>query len=285
MGCRNKCLQSRRHWMFSPTHLATEISPTERKQVLPSLSAREGDITVFRVTSVPLPTQLPFFKSRWREKMFPFHLLNRAWWAHEQETSTFKGWTRLKADCPGHLCFLQQLPWNEAHSAKLIFTSFHSSLSGKVVASGCGWPVSNPPELQQSQIIGTCQMRQGQPNRRVGEVAAYIFLLPVLSNITSKMNCLKIALKYSGKSRQTPFVPPDPQLKRGPKSHFQGRDWPDPNKAMAKLPIYCSSDLTEFRVLFLTTTSHPVLQRWYPPTHVDIVLQKACVFFFFLLCW
>lgn len=163
IGCRNKCLQSRRYWIFPSIHLATEISPSGRKQLLPSLSAWEGDITVFRVTSVPLPTQLPFFKSHWREKMFPLHLLNRAWWAHEQETSTFKGWTRPRADFPRYLCFLQQLPWTQAHSAKLIFTSFHSSLSGKVVASGCGWPVSNPPELLQSQIIGTCQMRQMSP--------------------------------------------------------------------------------------------------------------------------
>lgn len=196
IGCRNKCLQTRRYWIFLSIHLAAEISPSSgRKQLLPSLSAWEGDITVFRVTSVPLPTQLPFFKSRWREKMFPLHLLNRAWWAHEQETSTFKGWTRLRADFPRYLCFLQQLPWTQAHSAKLIFTSFHSSLSGKVVASGCGWPVSNPPELLQSQIIGACQMRQGQPNRGVGEVAAYILFLLVLSNFSLKMNCLKTALK------------------------------------------------------------------------------------------
>lgn len=194
-GCRNKCLQSRRHWIFSSIHVATKFSLTGRKQELPRLSGREGDITVFRVTSVLLPTQLPFFKSRWREKMFPFHLLNRAWWAHEQETSTFKGWTRPRADFPHYLCFLQQLPWTETHSAKLIFTSFHSSLSGKVVASGCGRPVSNPPELLQSQIIGTCQMRQGQPNRGVGEVAAYIFFLLVLSNFSSKMNYLRTALK------------------------------------------------------------------------------------------
>lgn len=164
IGCRNKCLQSKKYWIFSSIHPATEISPAGRKQVLPSLSAREGDITVFKVTSVLLPTQLPFFKSRWREKMFSFHLLSRAWWAHEQETSTFKGWTRPRADFPRYLCFLQQLPWTEAHSAKLIFTSFHSSLSGKVVASGCDRPVSNPPELLQFQIIRICQMRQGQSN-------------------------------------------------------------------------------------------------------------------------
>lgn len=109
--------------------------------------------------------------------------------------ATFKGWTRPRADFPRYLCFLQQLPWTETHSAKLIFTSFHSSLSGKVVASGCGRPVSNPPELLQSQIIGTCQMRQGQPNRGVGEVAAYIFFLLVLSNFSSKMNYLRTALK------------------------------------------------------------------------------------------
>lgn len=62
-----------------PYPLPLKFPQLEQKQVLSSLSAREGDITVFRVTSVLLPTQLPFFKSRWREKMFPFHLLNRAW--------------------------------------------------------------------------------------------------------------------------------------------------------------------------------------------------------------
>lgn len=93
------------------------------------------------------------------------------------------------------ICFLQQLPWTEAHSVKLIFTSFHSSLSGKVAASSAGWPVSNPPELLQSQIIGTRQMRLGQMKERVGEVAAYIFCLAILRNFSSKTNCLKSALK------------------------------------------------------------------------------------------
>lgn len=79
------------------------------------------------------------------------------------------------------------------------------------------------------------------------------------------------------------FVPPDPQSKRGPKPISREGTDPDPNKAMAMLPIYCSSDLTEFRELFLTTTSHPMLQRLYPPTHVDIVLQKACGFFIVLV--
>lgn len=79
------------------------------------------------------------------------------------------------------------------------------------------------------------------------------------------------------------FVPPDPQSKRGPKPISREGTDPDPNKATTMLPIYCSSDLTEFRELFLTTTSHPMLQRWYPPTHVDIVLQKACGFFIVLV--
>lgn len=293
IGCRNKCLWSRRYRIFSSLHLAIEISPTGREQVLPSLRAGEGDITVFRVNPVLLPTQLPFLKSRCREKMFSFHLLSRAWWAHKQETSTFKCWTRPRSDFPLYLCFLQQLPWTEAHSVKLIFTitSFLSSLSGKVVASGSGWPVSNPPELLQSQIMGTHQMRVGWPKAGVAEVAAYIFFLVILRNFSSKANCLKSVLKQSGNSRQTAtwlHITKTPAKGEDPNktARCQGGERPRPRyshgKCQSTEALTWESSVQTPRELLLSAASHPILQRYDPPTHVDIVLQKACVF---LLCW
>lgn len=189
------------------------------------------------------------------------------------------------------ICFLQQLPWTEAHSVKLIFTSFLSSLSGKVVASGSGRPVSNPPELLQSQIVGTHQMRVGWPKAGVAEVAAYIFFLVILRNFSSKANCLKSVLKQSGKSRQTPtwlHITKTPAKGEDPNetARCQGGEQPRPQYSQGKCQsteaLTWESSVQTPRELLLSAASHPILQRYDPPTHVDIVLQKACVF---LLCW